>query len=271
MEAKLTFESITQLPSWIKAHPQLTRSDDSVTGPATERWDGGLGYQGAIDMASRGGRWPEGAERMRECVVEAVEIKGRAKVEELESDVTGITIDLENVLAGTPDNMLNVVEGDEYEQPIISIGVAVGRAARVTQDEAVNRGAAIMSLIDDIENQGARVELWAINYNCSGNDCTDYRVKVKDASEHWSPHSAAFALCHAAMNRRLMFRLSESFEEMEEFCFTYGGSRDGKPEGIDVWFPRVVKGEKEWGSMDRAVKSASKILKAQYNQGECNG
>ena len=153
--------------------------------------------------------------------------------------------------------------------PVITMGVHIGRAGCVTQQEAINRGAAILSLIDDIEHKGFRVELWAIWRNEWLGDSADIRIKLKDAAEGWSPHSVAFALCHGGMNRRLIFATVEGIPGLPELAEGFGVSMNGHPEDMDIWFPRVNAGHTyRWETIERAVSIATASFNRQLKENE---
>ena len=135
-----------------------------------------------------------------------------------------------------------------------------------------NRGAAILSVIDEMENRGTRVELWAVSRSSTdGNDRTgtNFRVKIKDASEQWSPSSVAFALCHTAYNRRLMFRIAESFKHLEKFVVSFGRGGSVIPDDFDVWFPFVLSTESDWAETpEGAMKYVAEQANNQLSQKE---
>jgi len=238
--SKMTFNSISEIPAAIGRlpHPNAMQGGSENEGKS-KSWDGGLGYKNAVKIAEQGGYWPEGTKAMQEAVLEIESLKTEGRLPAIDTDVAGYLPDIDAFLAGDPCHMYTEDEDASDSKPIISIGVAVGRAGMVSQSEAVNRGAAILSVIDDLENQGVRVELWAIWYNKDGARGVDYRTLIKRADEQWAPASAAFALCHAAFSRRLMFRLAETDEKLQAFCRGMGSGAPGKPEGIDIFFKRA--------------------------------
>ena len=267
-----SFGSILEMPPFIEDNPDLygrTKRYEGSAIPPSKDWDGNLGMEGALEMARNGGRWDEGAALMREAVAGAVDLKSRARLDTIENDVAGFMPDIDAFIAGQPDSMLSMEEGDEFENPVITMGVHIGRSANVTQQEAINRGAAILSLIDDIEHKGFRVELWAIWRNEWLGDSADIRIKLKDAAEGWSPHSVAFALCHGGMNRRLIFATVEGIPGLSQLADGFGMSMNGHPEDMDIWFPRVnFRDRSKWGTIGRAVRSATSTFNNQLKENE---
>ena len=145
-------------------------------------------------------------------------------------------------------------ENETQDAPIIKIGVHCGMSCGTTFEKSLNRGAAILSVLDELENSGYRVELWSVTdlTETRTNDRFQASVLIKSADEHWSPASAAFAICNAAYNRRIMWRLGESFASLDRFCESFGQGVE-RPDGYDVWFPYLLNRELQWDSAESAL------------------
>lgn len=235
------FDSISALGAYcdgLEAVDGAARS--SYKAPELD-WDLNIGFPGAVSMAHAGGYWPEGADQMLESHNDMATLKAEGAVPVEEYDVTGHTFDLDEYLSGSPECFITDGEEDMARKPVLSIGVQVGRAALVDGSSVVLRGAAILSVIDDLESQGYRVELWGLwaQQQRSGPG-TDFRVLLKGAEDAWSPHSVAFGICHPAMNRRLFWRVAESKAELNDL--TNDGYSRGMGKGswiseeFDVFF-----------------------------------
>lgn len=229
------FNQISDIPRWIEQNNRApsAHAGSKINTPSIE-WDLRVGFDGAMEMAKQGGYWEYGAQQMTKCHTYLANLKKEGKVPVEDYDVTGHTLDVGAYLAGQPDCFLNECDEDADRHPIVSIGVHVGRAGNVSADSVIRRGAAILSVIDDLEDQGFRVELWALwTQHPRANAMPDFRVCVKSAEEQWSPHSVAFAICHPAMNRRLLWRVAEAHKALAPL------TREGYSRGVDRWHESV--------------------------------
>lgn len=269
----IILDSISQLPAWIKDHPRkATGSSASTDGGYDRSWDRGLGFKGAMDMAANGGNWEEGAAAVSVAHVEMEGLKNTDKVPMFDLDVAGYMPDVEAFLSGDPCNMWNEEEGESDQKPIISLGVQLYIPCHVDQQRLFNRGAAILSVIDDLEGRGYRVELWGCVAGISHNKKfgIDLRVKLKGAEEHWSPASVAFGLCHAATARRLGFRVVEAFKDADKGYLPGHAGDWSEPVGaeFDVWFPYMtgnVEGDQHYSTAEKALDFVVNKVKGGIN------
>lgn len=208
------FHSITDFARAVKQAVPVEEFKAS-TKPKNRNWDGGMDLPEAIDCAEKGGVWPEGAKNLLEAKIETDVLMKDQTAPAEETDVTGHTLDVGDFLAGVPDCWIGEGEEEECSAPIVVIGVQIGRRASVKSASVMRRGAAVLSLIDKLEGEGIRCELWALWANADHGYQSDFRVKVKGAEDTWSPDSVAFALGHPCFNRRLAFRLCESEPELK--------------------------------------------------------
>lgn len=215
----------------------------------------GLTLDQAIDCAKTGGHWQEGADLMP-CVHAAHErLNGDPLLTpSLENNVQGFAPNVPNYLCGLPDSMMDFVD-DLQGEKLIRVGVHVGRTYDTTQNQIMNRGAAIMAVLDQLSKEGYSIELTALWRNTDGEDIANVETIIKHGCDHWAPESVAFALCHAAFQRRLCWRTVESMPEQAS-GITRGGYGNGRGVDLsefDVSFGYVTKG---WlyDNIDNAVE-----------------
>lgn len=255
MQATVTkeFDSISAIARYCdttEQHPHCGRASTENT--ATADWDLRTGFDNALKMASDGGLWDKGAKDLMKSHIEMAAIKD-GRVSSDDYSVVGHTLDIGAYLANQPDCWIGEGEDDSVSKPVVTIGVQCGRSGVCTSGPIMNRGAAILSVIDSLEDQGHRVELSALWCNVGSGATTNFRTVVKAAHDSWSPAAVAFALCHPAFNRRLMFYVAETFGELDEFTSGYGvGLRDGLEDDFDLFIP--------WQNGDAQFRSAAKAL-----------
>ena len=113
--------------------------------------------------------------------------------------------------AGVPEDMFVPLEdGAANSKPIVRIAVNVVCSAWVDPQDIINRGAAVVALVDKIQSEGQRVELIAFCHITGHNDDRYIMsVTVKRPEEPIDMDRVAFALAHPSMLRRCFFRVIE--------------------------------------------------------------
>ena len=113
--------------------------------------------------------------------------------------------------AGVPEDMFVPLEdGAAQSKPIVRIAVNVVCSGWVNAQDIINRGAAVVALIDKVQSEGQRVELIAFcHVEGKGNDRLIMSVTVKRPEEVVDMDRIAFALAHPSMLRRAFFRCVE--------------------------------------------------------------
>jgi len=94
------------------------------------------------------------------------------------------------------------------------------------QHHAVNRGLALLEIIDALERSAVRVELVVYKASVKPDDDPIVSVTVKGPGDHYDADLLAFILADSRWHRRLMFR------SMEQHCPNQCGSGYGEWEPI---------------------------------------
>ena len=273
---RVIFESISEIPQWLSEQSVQVAQGSQMR--ASQSWDMGEGYEGVVAMAEDGGFWEEGAAHMIEATSAMTELKRDGYTVETDYDVTGAYLDMDEYLSGSPECFVS--QNEEVPVSVIKIGVQLYTPGGNDFSEYLNRGAAIMSVIDDLEMQGVRVELWGcvsgVNRRSQKGNITgiDMRVCLKQAHEAWSPSSVAFGLCHAGFGRRLGFRVAESFENNDDYCC--GHTLDFKKDrpldsDFDCWLGYNDMVENEYRDVAQALSMIQKEIALQLKEGEGTG
>jgi hypothetical protein len=155
--------------------------------------------------------------------------------------------------AGVPTDMFTPSEfGNPVPKPIVRIVVNVTATCNVPTAQIVNRGAAILSLIDRVQATGQRVELVAEFHCTSGSDTFAFSVTVKRPEEPVDLDRIAYAIAHPSMLRRSLFRVME-FTAPYVVC-GYGNATDlnDRVSGGDVYIKSMLHGGDGFETRDRA-------------------
>ncbi len=257
---RLTFDSLRELASWLKETPRLSNAGDaSETSPPTSSWDLGVGYDGTMAIAEGGGYWPKGAAMVRKGIATAAEMVTRKAQPEIGLSVAGFAPCVPSYLAGVPENMLTMGGDDIVSQsPIITIGVPNAQGS-VEGGAIMNRGIAIVTLVDALEAQGYRVEVHTA-LGCTstygGTVLCDATVIIKQANEPWNPNAMAFGMGHPALIRRLGFAVRERCKGSE--LETIHGYGMGAPVNTDRYTVPLPWLKKNW-TLVEALRSVEKL------------
>lgn len=186
----------------------------------------------AIQCGLNGGGWQEGADAMPRIHVPHETLSGH-KLDEptIESDVCGFAPNVGGYLAGTPECMFTQVQAPTSER-LLKVAVHVGRYQGCEQSTILNRGAAIMAVLDQLSREGYAIELHALWRNANDGRGASIETIVKHSGDPWAPESVAYALCHASFQRRLCWRTMESMRNGGAWL-AGGGYGNGKSANFD--------------------------------------
>jgi hypothetical protein len=273
-----TYDSLSEFGTASKAlHPAGSYSAGRSKKPG-KSWDGGINFDAACDIAiSGGGDWTEGTKRMLKATADVEALKSQRELSETDYSVTGHTLDIGELLSGNPEHW---EDSQDEATPVLRVGVQLYTPAGNDMDHFINRGAALMSVLDDVIASGVDVELWGCvsgKYRGDKSKGVDARFLIKGVEHTWSPASVAFALCHPAVSRRMGFNIAESVLELQE-CGYLPGHRlsfeDDQPEGsdFDLWigYQDMLDGNYRTpkSALERINRLVAEAVKAKANKKE---
>lgn len=212
---RVQFESLSEMVDWTRATPRVWSQKSSSSEPATNSWDLGAGYVGALKLAQEG--WEAGIKNIAALAM----VVPNNTITTKEMSVAGDYPDVPRYLAGDPFNM--VKRGKQrVPKPAMTIVVNTVASASVKAKAMANYGAAMVALVDRLESRGIRVELLgAVSYDNLQRGKATVAWTIKRAEDHLDLASIAFSLAHPACFRRLSFAAIErSPRELE--CWSYG-------------------------------------------------
>lgn len=189
-------------PTWTRHGCTSSQSMDSFHN--SKSWDFGVGYGGALKLAENG--WSEGAKDLSDRL--AAHMPNRDHVDSWRYDVAGELPDIGRYLAGDPTHMKRHGHPKGHK-PIISLLVNICCSASVGANSFANYGAAMCSVIDQLENSGRRVELNVVWVSLISGVRVCVGWTAKRAEDSLDLASVAFSLAHPAASRRLGFAMCE--------------------------------------------------------------
>jgi len=271
---KVHYDTIPDLMEYLDTFPAHRPGGRSVTSLATASWDFKAGWDGAVSLSMTG--WRAGT---ADIMSKVKDIQNRDTTERggFMWDVTGEILDVGAYCMGEPEHWLQPMEVESA--PIFRICVNICCSCNVTADQFKNRGAAIIALVEKLQESGGIVELDVVmvDNGAKGSGGTEARRMGRvEAWHHFgaSPldvDMASFAIGHPAYFRRLMFGVIEVATKATGGCGIYGSVGDLKQieaEQYDVYCPGGYSadgnGIREFNTIDGAAdwvnRTAEKVI-----------
>lgn len=191
------------------------------------KWYGTRTFNEAVEMALYTG-WPEGRKMMADSY--AI-ISPRPEPYHSETlSVAGMYPNIPAYISGSPECMVDYEYQNIATNPIIKVDYVNGGTSNISAKSLMLRGAAVLSLCDQLEKRGYSTEINLVSETNGGYGITRTtfikRVAVKPAGEPIDLDRMAFALAQPAVHRRLHFALIEQHRELESiFGSSYGSTR----------------------------------------------
>lgn len=207
------FESLGDMVDYLQSLSDLPtdkKCQGSIVSTERTKFTGAKSLQEAIDLA-RGG-WPEGRAMMVDGVRDAFRGRTTAGIGlGMTYDVAGAYPCAPMAAAGEMACMVDFQPELRSARPIIKLLVPFVYSGGCPHNIIINRGVALLTLIDAIEAAGQRCEIdiiWA-----SGSPVEFVlRVCVKSPEEPLDLDRLAFVLAHPSMLRRLGFAFIDKSE-----------------------------------------------------------
>lgn len=219
-KALYSFDSLREVFDYIETAPRTWRQRGSETSRATISWDLGTGFAGAMKYARNG--WIEGAQRAQKAL-QSFTPKSPAPDQRI--DFYGHMPHVPRFCAGAPDNMIR------HDTPptlgggrVITLYAAINANAWQKAPYMANYGIGVAQYINQLENDGLRVELHACVAQAPMSGAMKrvaHSVCVKRADQPLDLAVVAFAIGHPAMFRRLWFALVERSAGPDEAGYYY--------------------------------------------------
>jgi hypothetical protein len=186
-------------------------------------WALGASYADALRMACTG--WAEGFKAVSLKADALCQAHGGLELSPRFAEA-GDEVDVGMFLSDEPECMVEYPL-EPKRKPVVKIVVSASFSAGIGAEEIYNRGAAVLAAIDLLEGSGVRVEVDLDMGTETGRNQFRRTIPLKAADEALDRDKLAFAICHPATLRRLMFRLHE--QSGQEGFERMGGTTYGHP------------------------------------------
>lgn len=237
----LHFDSITEMAAYLDGTQRQKGSGRFSIRDQSES-ECPISWEDAMALARDGGYWAEGAAQIVQGVADASALRENMPDPVISNDVAGFMPDVPTYLAGQPDSMYAMQAGDMATVQLPTVSIGIGTFSWAVDSHAVmNRGIAILSLIDAVEAIGYRCSLDYVGDNTGIGGLKKIRTVLKRPQDHWNAGQVAFAIAHAGMLRRLTVAcLERDPDNIERTQGGYGRGDDGYIEEYSLAFPYMT-------------------------------
>lgn len=153
-----------------------------------------------------------------------------ALVPQFRWDVSGGEVAVPLYLAGEPEHLRDAFLVPSLGRTV-RIAIQTSTSGGVDSSTILKRGAAVLALVEALQELRVGVEVWAIN-SISG---WDGGVRLTEASMPFDTASIAFAIAHPAMQRRVFFALQEHEQDAARLGCVLGGGYGGDSRGFGYY------------------------------------
>ena len=190
--------------------------------------------------------------------VEIIEANAERVTSQYEKQETGILFDVAEVLEGTPECWLNFTE--EPVRDVVKIYVDVAMSAAATDECKLNRGAAIISLVDQLSESGKIVELYAtMSSDVVVGELYTY-IQCRLNTQPLDMDQLGFLFSHISSTRRLFWAVREQLTKdsrVSDLVLPAMYPNDHVADGI--FFPGLgYESLHKFSTLERAVEEVQK-------------
>ena len=201
-----------------------------------EKWDD------LIRLAKFG--WPEGLSLMSQTLQVINNIP--ATIHRKRYDVAGMYPAISRAVAGNPVAMVRRGQTTEHRRPIVTVRVNRHLSGAINKIIIVNRGAALVSAIDELERTGYSVELLVTDIANAAGQTYTLQFPIKKAGEALDLDRTIFLLAHPGATRRMSFHLIKTNPGLKMPDWKSAGVPHNKPFPDDVYFRSLISDRPDW-------------------------
>jgi hypothetical protein len=203
------FESLSELIKFAKGGTDMKDEDRaSITHEDYDgTWANGADIKEAWKLLESG--WQEGADQIKEVNTDlTAQSDGYAPLPTFEPSVMGEIVEPSSYFSGEPECFYEQ-QPTQCKVPVVKIGIPSSISCGAESQELINRGLAMLALINAIEQNRISTELWIVQHCTSGSSSLVYEIKVKSSDEPFDMDRLAFMCAHPAFFRRVIFSAKE--------------------------------------------------------------
>lgn len=241
----LRFNSITNVCNYLQNN-EITKEAQALkrqnklapycTGSYWESFSGTASIEAAISLLKGG--WDAKAREIKSKMQKP--FTGTNRGHRNVYDVVGYQACVPRYLQGIPTSMVRSVPVHKKDK-VINIYKNVAYSYKISADEILKQSLKVLNLIDRLEQDGYRVNLYVIVKSTNRRYTWQFSLRIKQSSQRLNIKQTAFPLCHPSMLRRIIIGCMCIPEELEH-KYMYDGF--GTP--TDAYSIEGLKGENNY-------------------------
>lgn len=227
MDIRRSFETFDALLDYAEGSTDMAYGRQSRTFErnchSPNAWYGTPTFEAAMQQARFG--WPEGLEKIAaisNAVNEAVAQRAMTRQETFYA-TSGAVVDIGRFTGGEPECMMNFVEDAAVGRKILTIRVNVSASCSNESYRLFNRGAAVIALVDLLEQNGFSCEIIAFDTTAWNGSLYTVEAPLKVCGYQLDRDRLAFGLCSPSFLRRVLFSVEEREPANVRRAFDIGG------------------------------------------------
>jgi hypothetical protein len=256
---RLAFGSLSELLQYLKKNDEMFHGESySRTGHRGESWSG-ASYEDASRMLEAG--WPEGSAKIDLRIGNIARMREAEEHPEYQHEVQGEFLDVGHYLSGQPDCFMTTVPVS-FDRQEVNVAVNTFYSASVSPEKIMNRGAVIMTVIDELRREYAvNVKIMLVSSGLPQSSNL-YMTLNMDTSTDYSRDLICFCVAHPAWFRRIMFGFEEIVYKNDSLVsWSYGFPLDITPDENTVYFPCLQSREEhKYSSIESSTAEVQRIL-----------
>lgn len=175
--------------------------------------------------------WSEGAKTLTTKLKLANAKPAPSEVVRAVNDIVGFQVNVPRYLQGIPTSMINKKRVPQ-KQKVVSLVKGITYNGGISAQTILDDSVKFLQLVQAIEKEGIRVNVYAAFYTKSGSEEVFYKFKIKDAKERLNLSKMAFPLMHPSFLRRIIFRAMETDNRITNRGFAIGYGSPGTTQEI---------------------------------------
>ena len=202
--------------------------DSKDTGRYSEEFTKTKSFEEAAGLLLNG--WTEKAQELEKRVKAVRRDMTPVMARTLQVGMAGFQPIVPLFLAGQPAAMLGS-KMQPKKQKVVTVVKSISYPGYVDASMWTEEGIKALSLVMNLEKNGYRcnVDIIRAGYDSRRDDGygVSCRVRIKHANERLNVSKLAFSMCHPSMQRRMMFRFTETYDKVTS-GYRYGYGRPFK-------------------------------------------
>ena len=233
---------------------RFNNMQDGTLGDHSKSWCGVESYEQALQFLEEG--YQPTVEKLKAGI--KANLQGNGKRISFRNDIVGYAPIVPLAVLGVPNSMINS-RMKPIKAKVIDVYYNMTASCGTESKDILQAGVKLLGAIIELEQQGYRFNLYAVQNYYNDHKCYMLKVKVKDAMQPIDLKRISFPLTHTAFFRVIGFDWYSKCPEAN-YIFGYGHSLD-----YDFGREEMSKASKELFGDNAVWFGCSKIIKEKDN------